>query len=594
MSLESLKILDYKDFKEIDIPVKLEKGIYLIIGKNNAGKTRYINLIHEFINKGYNNYNDSSFESTFSISHNEKLELISHFQSAYRRGVFLFEKDTQNISDFNEFIEKKLPEMITLKKTKKQCSLKLEGSFSSEIKDTYGEVTLIKTIKFIHNNLNSNSNLRGKEIIHLVADRDISPESDRFTNILNKKGQGATSLIQKYTIESSQDINLIKKDLLSALNKIFNSEQVFEDIIVRRHPRLKDEQGNDLTDIWEIYLEEKNKAHYPLTQIGSGIKTVLLVLLKLLISPLESKTSLENCVFAFEELENNLHPTLFRNLLGYLEDFSTQHKVTFFLTTHSSIALDFFASSQNASITHITTEGTQSIGKTVSLHFNQLDVISDLGNKSSDLLQSNGIIWVEGPSDRIYINRWIELKSNGKIKEGRNYQCAFYGGSLLAQIQVVPREVEDDSFVNLFNINPNAFFVFDSDLSTPESPIKNRVQKICDQINDITHSNFWILEGREIENYIPGSVLSDIFEIPKLPNPEKYESFFPKKSSETSFIEKHSLVKSVNKMRLAQSCVSRLNFDNIQNRFDWNSKMEVLIQTILKWNHLPSDFISQQ
>ena len=33
-------------------------------------------------------------------------------------------------------------------------------------------------------------------------------------------------------------------------------------------------------------------------------------------------------------------------------------------------------------------------------------MLNDLDVRASDLLQSNGIIWVEGPSDRIYIKRW--------------------------------------------------------------------------------------------------------------------------------------------------------------------------------------------
>ncbi len=32
-------------------------------------------------------------------------------------------------------------------------------------------------------------------------------------------------------------------------------------------------------------------------------------------------------------------------------------------------------------------------------------ILSDIGFKASDILQANGVIWVEGPSDRIYINR---------------------------------------------------------------------------------------------------------------------------------------------------------------------------------------------
>ena len=62
----------------------------------------------------------------------------------------------------------------------------------------------------------------------------------------------------------------------------------------------------------------------------------------------------------------------------------------------------------------------------VSDNLQKNNVLNDLGIKASDLLQSNGIIWVEGPSDMIYMNKWIELWSEGKYREGKNYQCIFY------------------------------------------------------------------------------------------------------------------------------------------------------------------------
>lgn len=37
------------------------------------------------------------------------------------------------------------------------------------------------------------------------------------------------------------------------------------------------------------------------------------------------------------------------------------------------------------------------------------DALDDLGVKASDLLQANGIIWVEGPSDRAYIHLKIRV-----------------------------------------------------------------------------------------------------------------------------------------------------------------------------------------
>ncbi|WP_299011395.1 AAA family ATPase [uncultured Shewanella sp.] len=36
-------------------------------------------------------------------------------------------------------------------------------------------------------------------------------------------------------------------------------------------------------------------------------------------------------------------------------------------------------------------------------------ILNNLGAQGADLLQSNGIIWVEGPSDIIYIKKWLEI-----------------------------------------------------------------------------------------------------------------------------------------------------------------------------------------
>ena len=78
-----------------------------------------------------------------------------------------------------------------------------------------------------------------------------------------------------------------------------------------------------------------------------------------------------------------------------------------------------------------------------------------LGARPADLLLANGIVWLEGPSDRIYFNRWIELRSDGALREGRDYQCAFYGGSLLGRTQFASPEAADAELTNLLQVNPN-------------------------------------------------------------------------------------------------------------------------------------------
>ena len=144
-------------------------------------------------------------------------------------------------------------------------------------------------------------------------------------------------------------------------------------------------------------------------------------------------------------------------------------------------------------------------------------ILQELGYRPSDLLQSNFIVWVEGPSDRILINHWIAAKA-GELTEGLHYSIMFYGGALLAHLAydaddseiTVPSPVEDaelEDFVQLASLNRNACIVMDSDKSSSNDRLgksKVRIQKGFEQEDCFV----WITEGRTIENYIPCDLLN--------------------------------------------------------------------------------------
>ena len=108
------------------------------------------------------------------------------------------------------------------------------------------------------------------------------------------------------------------------------------------------------------------------------------------------------------------------------------------------------------------------------------------------------------------MNRWIDLFSDGKLQEGRDYQCAFYGGSLLARTQFAAPEKAEAELVNLFRVNPNVIVVCDGDRTSASgegSRIKGRVQRINTEVKLIPGAHIWITEAKEIENYLAGVVL---------------------------------------------------------------------------------------
>ena len=423
----------------------------------------------------------------------------------------------------------------------------------------------------------------GKEFRKLVADRDVKTEPSKPDLTLGSDGSGATNIIRRFITSSNEQYprEAIKRELREELNAIFGKDGQFTEIDVQEHD---DEKAEGPQGHWEVYLDEDKKGLISLSNSGSGLKTVLLVLLNLLVVPkIESKKKYD-FVFAFEELENNLHPALLRRLFQYLEKYALDEQATIFLTTHSSTALDLFGVSENAQIIHVTHDGETARTTTVSAHFDRLDVVSKLGAKPSDLLQANGIVWVEGPSDCVYLNHWIQLYSGGTLQEGRDYQCAFYGGSLLSQVEFMPPE-EETRIVNLLRVNPNIVVVCDSDRDSDDSPIKPRVERIHAEVQKIPGGHIWITEAKEIENYLPGSVLAKASEESTLPDPGQYESFFPRKAFPgQSYLEASMDRKHYDKMDLAMRSAPHMTKDIMTGRFDWEDQMGKIVARIRCWN----------
>ena len=432
--------------------------------------------------------------------------------------------------------------------------------------------------------------LSGKIFRRLLADRDIHSEPAGNQLTLGADGAGATNLVRRYILSSNPKLsrNLIQIEFLAALNEIFKTDGVFTEIQVKQH----DERGADtlgyVDNNWEVYLGEKKKGLIALSRSGSGLKTVILVLLNLLVVPRipdNREKQKSEYVFAFEELENNLHPALLRRLFQYLEDYAVREHATIFLTTHSSVALDIFGLSQHAQIIHVTHDGESAKAETVSAHFDHLGVISELGAKPSDLLQANGIIWVEGPSDCIYLNRWIDLVSEGKLHEDRDYLCAFYGGSLLARTQFTSPVEAEAELVNLFRVNPNIVVVCDGDRASKGARVKDRVRRIRAEVLKIPNAHIWVTGAREIENYIPGDVLAGALEHANLPDPQQYELFFPKKGHpSTSYIERRLNRKTLDKMDLAVLCAPKMEKAIMAGRFDWEAQITNIVEKIRSWN----------
>lgn len=549
----SFWVRDYRGFKEAGAGFELVKPVNVIVGKNNIGKSSLVAAVeHMFRELG------AEYEISKSVEFCDELteiELQAQFSSSTSGGELPNNHWRGHGQNF-------VGERVVWKERGRDVEvLRIEGYDGAKL--LVGEKTRLS-------NAIAASKRRNFRHVRLDADRDLvkEPYSNGFS--LQSNGVGATNIVQNYINSSSLDRDLVQVRLLAALNEIFTPDTVFSEIVVQFH-------SHDNT--WEIYLGEEGKGLVSLSASGSGLKTVILTLLNLLVRPNFENRNIDSYVFSFEELENNLHPSLQRNLFSFLLAYAQSKGCHIFLTTHSQVAIDLFHGESDAQILHVKKQGGEVLGVVLDDLNRGYSVLDDLGAKASDILQANGIIWVEGPSDRVYLNKFIELWGGGAYKEGHHYQYIYYGGSVLAHIDARTPDADIQEAVSAIKINRNFIFACDSDRRSKNGKLKSRVTDLLDGVAK-ERGYVWVTRCREIENYIPRECFELVYGVPNLPQIGEYEyvqDYLRKNrlSTAAEFTDKH---------HKAVKFSENFSKANLSFRPELAAEMTAIIERLMIWN----------
>lgn len=595
----SLKVKNYKCFGEEEQGFEKICPINIIIGKNNSGKSSLIDLVEYSINTTEDiletKFKFSKVKCIVGLEINDDIlkEVANHYTNFNVGGdpIERLAKIKNHVKNY--FGDTKI--LFELSTADVDTYFLSTQNDYSDYKSSF--VTVFKSF------------FRDKNFRRINAERDILPENRLLDNIKNN-GDGATSIVWKHLSIMGYDQDLIKKEFLLTLKKIINPDIDFVDIMIKEENNLENKQQAT----GEIYFEVKNGTWVALSKMGSGVKTVILVLLNLIVIPKFKYSNKENLVFGFEELENNLHPSLLKRLFNYITEYSEKNNAYFFITTHSSIVIDLYGGNKNAQIIHVENVKNSSVCRTVNTSVDGRSILKDLDYKPSDLLLSNGIIWVEGPSDAIYLELVLELY---KREFADTFKSSFCIQSLSTAIWKYAGFKDFDwskmtsienKLISLAKLNHNHIIVIDNDGNYEDlKPSnwkdfnngngQNKARLIHESMSYANHSEdiltsnygdtadgklfFWINDGTfetYLENFIndKGISFSKYFHKPG----DKY--FEKKRTGTNSAKSKVELAAEIAQFVLESNCSI---YDIAPKNSSFFSKVQKLSKTIKGWNY---------
>lgn len=413
----------------------------------------------------------------------------------------------------------------------------VDGILNSEAKRIFGEKLAVQYLQSINEvmvkkseldgdripwfDLNEAMNIDVKDWVPAFGVVEVGMIQRMWSTATNRSGGGRNEWIAELVLKMKPTLTKCNVELIGAIRQIgepsmsmetFSGEGIIDRLAKLQNPDALNQKekkkfeainrflqtvtSNATASIEIPYERDTILIHMdgkvlPIASLGTGIHEVIILG--------AAATILDGSVICMEEPELHLNPILQKKLMRYLSENTSNQ---YFISTHSAALMD----TPEAEIYHVKlVEGASSVERVTSN--NQRSAIcEDLGYHPSDLLQANCVIWVEGPSDRTYINYWLRAKRPEFI-EGVHYSIMFYGGRLAAHITGEDIEGLVNDFISLRMLNRNGVIVLDCDREVKGARINDTKKRLKEEF-DKGPGFAWITQGREIENYLPTSQIA--------------------------------------------------------------------------------------
>ncbi|MCO8114287.1 AAA family ATPase [Acinetobacter lwoffii] len=476
------------------------KRLNFFIGKNNAGKSRFLREL--FLSKyKINDYNDVNNKNDFyaeiyPIVNSTNGTLIgnnSHFGGSNK--AELLNKLKQLDSLPKQFDPKSLynlkEEISKFRFTKNDATVRISDTIDKYLQ-SYSKlyIPILRGMRPVTEEVNKQPYIER-------AQKDYFPDKEKFNSQNIITGECLYHELKIHLLGEPEQRELIKnyEDKLSQY--FFDNEPVS---LIPKHDQ----------DVVNIKIGKD--AQRPLFELGDGLQQAIILTYEAYIKSKDKNGNTETHAFFIEEPELHMHAGMVRQLMNfYLNE--TPHY--YFFTTHSNHLLDMADESDQVMIQKFVKQPKDDDQSKFDFKIYRCDrdrdLLASLGVRPSSVYLANCTIWVEGITDRLYITKYMEKylaeleKSNKELyKKYRrfmpNYHYTFveYAGSNL-----VHWCFSDDYADQLEDKGLSAKAVASEMLLIADGDIQGKADRVEVLKRELKKDNYLILECKETENTLP-------------------------------------------------------------------------------------------
>ena len=252
---------------------------------------------------------------------------------------------------------------------------------------------------------------------------------------------------------------------------------------------------------------------FPISELGDGLQQVIILTYEAFIKKDETHA------FFIEEPELHMHAGMVRQLMNF---YLNETKHYYFFTTHSNHLLDMADESDQVIIQKFVKQPKENPKDGFDFKIYRCDrdrdLLASLGVKPSSVYLANCTIWVEGITDRLYITKYMEkylaeLEKSGseQYKKYRrfmpNYHYTFveYSGSNLTHWSF-----SDDYADHLDDKGLSAKAIASEMLLIADGDIKNKPERVKALQTEFKKENYFILKCKETENTLPNDSIINV------------------------------------------------------------------------------------